>query len=77
MLPKKWNLRYTLRNHFDAVRCMQFHPVEPLLCTAGEDGTVKMWNLARATPDDARSTISDLDPVYTFRGHRYVRVYYA
>lgn len=26
-LPKKWNLKYTLRNHFDAVRQMQFHPV--------------------------------------------------
>jgi striatin 1/3/4 len=49
---------------------MQFHPVEPLLCTAGEDGTMKLWNLSRAQPDDAKSTISDLDPVYTFRAHR-------
>jgi striatin 1/3/4 len=51
---------------------MQFHPVDPLLCTASEDGTMKLWNLAKAQPEDAKSTINDLDPVYTFRGHRCV-----
>ncbi|PIO72489.1 WD domain, G-beta repeat protein [Teladorsagia circumcincta] len=41
----KWNVKMTLRSHLDAIRAMQFHPVEPVLITAGEDGTAKLWNL--------------------------------
>jgi WD40 repeat protein len=41
----RWNIRFTLRSHYDAVRAMQFHPVEPVLITASEDGTAKLWNL--------------------------------
>lgn len=40
-----WTIRYTLRSHYDAVRAMQFHPVEPFLITASEDGTAKLWDL--------------------------------
>uniref|UniRef100_A0A915K454 Striatin n=1 Tax=Romanomermis culicivorax TaxID=13658 RepID=A0A915K454_ROMCU len=42
---KTWSARYTLRSHFDTVRCIAFHPVEPILLTASEDATLKMWNL--------------------------------
>ena len=41
----KWSLKMTLRSHLDSIRAMQFHPVEPVLFTASEDGTAKMWNL--------------------------------
>lgn len=67
---------------------MQFHPVEPVLITAGEDGTAKLWHLNGAavssrnsssstSPDSKVATspphsaiLSDLEPAYTFRGHK-------
>jgi len=39
--------KYTLRSHFDSVRALAFHPVEPVLITASEDHTLKMWNLQK------------------------------
>lgn len=52
----RWGIRYSLRSHYDAVRAMQFHPVEPLLITASEDGTAKLWNLnAKVTADNAKA----------------------
>ncbi len=77
VLPKRWNLKYTLRSHWDAVRSMQFHPVEPVLVTVGEDGTAKLWNLAAKSsdtksPQSSSSIVTELEPIYTFRGHRFV-----
>jgi striatin 1/3/4 len=75
----RWNLRYTLRSHYDSVRGMHFHPVEPLLITAGEDGTAKMWNLNAKVPTEGAKNaqvvpsavgIVDVEPIYTFRGHK-------
>lgn len=39
--------KYSLRSHFDSVRALAFHPVEPVLVTASEDHTLKMWNLQK------------------------------
>ncbi|GMR58325.1 hypothetical protein PMAYCL1PPCAC_28520 [Pristionchus mayeri] len=73
----QWATRAVLRSHLDCVRVMQFHPVEPVLFTAGEDGTTKLWNL-EAKPLNAKdaekaaknaSNPSELEPIYTFRGH--------
>ena len=47
-LKKTWNPKFTLRSHYDAVRGIAFHPTEPALLTASEDGTVKLWNLQKA-----------------------------
>lgn len=44
---KTWMAKYTLRSHFDSVRALAFHPVEPVLITASEDHTLKMWNLQK------------------------------
>ncbi len=44
---KTWNAKYTLRSHFDGVRSLAFHPVEPVLITASEDHTLKLWNLQK------------------------------
>ncbi|KAL6744223.1 hypothetical protein Aduo_017181 [Ancylostoma duodenale] len=62
----KWNVKMTLRSHLDSIRAMQFHPVEPVLITAGEDGTAKLWNLDGGKE---KSGTSEIEPVYTFRGH--------
>uniref|UniRef100_A0A0N5AW51 WD_REPEATS_REGION domain-containing protein n=1 Tax=Syphacia muris TaxID=451379 RepID=A0A0N5AW51_9BILA len=73
----RWNLKFTLRSHFDSLRAMQFHPVEPVLITASEDGTAKLWNLGTARADAVRGSqvptlstpVTELEPTYTFRGH--------
>jgi len=65
---KTWSAKYTLRSHFDGVRSLGFHPSEPVLITASEDQTLKMWNLQK-TVTTKKSTNLDVEPVYTFRGH--------
>lgn len=68
-LKKTWNPKFTLRSHYDAVRGIAFHPTEPALLTASEDGTVKLWNLQKAVTAK-KSAAMDVEPVYAFRGHR-------
>ncbi|VDN56023.1 unnamed protein product [Dracunculus medinensis] len=75
----RWNLKFILRSHFDSIRAMQFHPVEPVLITSSEDGTAKLWNLGNtgqksdatkgAQAPSQATTITELEPIYTFRGH--------
>ncbi|KAG7462845.1 hypothetical protein MATL_G00189100 [Megalops atlanticus] len=69
-LRKTWNPKFTLRSHFDGIRGLAFHPVEPVLVTASEDHTLKMWNLQKTAPAKNRSASLDVEPVYTFRAHR-------
>uniref|UniRef100_A0A8C4ZX08 Striatin n=1 Tax=Gadus morhua TaxID=8049 RepID=A0A8C4ZX08_GADMO len=68
-LRKTWNPKFTLRSHFDAIRGLAFHPIEPVLVTASEDHTLKMWNLQKTAPAK-KSTSLDVEPIYTFRAHR-------
>ncbi|XP_034040834.1 striatin-like isoform X2 [Thalassophryne amazonica] len=68
-MRKTWNPKYTLRSHFDGIRALAFHPVEPVLITASEDHTLKMWNLQKTAPAK-KSTSLDVEPIYTFRAHR-------
>lgn len=49
---------------------MQFHPVEPVLFTASEDGLIKLWNLDQKKDEKHNSGGTELEPVYTFRGHK-------
>ncbi|KAK3929953.1 Striatin-3 [Frankliniella fusca] len=67
-LRKTWHAKYTLRSHFDSVRALAFHPVEPVLITASEDNTLKLWNLSKTVPSK-KSTSLDVEPLYTFRWH--------
>uniref|UniRef100_A0A1I7T4J7 WD_REPEATS_REGION domain-containing protein n=1 Tax=Caenorhabditis tropicalis TaxID=1561998 RepID=A0A1I7T4J7_9PELO len=68
--PVKWNIKVTLRSHLDSIYAMQFHPVEPVLFTASEDGLIKLWNLEQKKEDKHNSGGgTELEPVYTFRGH--------
>uniref|UniRef100_A0AAQ5XSL2 Striatin n=1 Tax=Amphiprion ocellaris TaxID=80972 RepID=A0AAQ5XSL2_AMPOC len=68
-MRKTWNPKFTLRSHFDGIRALAFHPVEPVLVTASEDHTLKMWNLQKTAPAK-KSTSLDVEPIYTFRAHR-------
>ncbi|XP_054460654.1 striatin-like [Anoplopoma fimbria] len=67
-LRKTWNPKFTLRSHFDSVRSLAFHPVEPVLVTASEDHTLKLWNLQKTSPAK-KCTALDVEPIYTFRAH--------
>lgn len=49
-LRKTWNPKFSLRSHLDSVRSLTFHPVEPVLVTASEDHTLKLWNLQKTAP---------------------------
>lgn len=51
------------------MRALGFHPVDPVLVTASEDQTLKLWNLQKTIPAK-KSTSLDVEPVYTFRAHR-------
>ncbi|CAD5234068.1 unnamed protein product [Bursaphelenchus xylophilus] len=71
----QWRIAFTLRSHLDSVRAMKFHPFEPILVTASEDGTAKMWNLGDKDtkgqqPQTTLMGVVDLEPRYTFRGHK-------
>ncbi|GAM18519.1 hypothetical protein SAMD00019534_016940 [Acytostelium subglobosum LB1] len=69
--PRQWRFKHTLKSHFDGVRSLQFHPTEPLLVSASEDNTLKIWNLNHlsvATTKKAGS-MPDVEPLHTFRGH--------
>ncbi|XP_029040474.1 connector of kinase to AP-1 isoform X1 [Osmia lignaria lignaria] len=68
-LRKTWNAKYTLRSHFDAVRALVFHPTEPVLITASDDHTLKLWNLHKTLPAKKSASL-DVEPLYTFRSHR-------
>ncbi|XP_058796884.1 striatin isoform X2 [Phymastichus coffea] len=65
---KSWNAKYTLRSHFDAVRALVFHPTDPVLITASDDHTLKLWNLHKTVPAKKSASL-DVEPLYTFRSH--------
>ncbi|NXJ75100.1 STRN protein, partial [Trogon melanurus] len=67
-LRKTWNPKFTLRSHFDGIRGLAFHPLEPVLITASEDHTLKMWNLQKTAPAKKSASL-DVEPIYTFRAH--------
>ncbi|XP_018647932.1 LOW QUALITY PROTEIN: putative striatin [Schistosoma mansoni] len=66
--PATWTAKYTLRSHFDAIRDICFHPSESVLVTCSEDHTLKLWNLNK-TVQTKKSSMFDVEPIYTFRGH--------
>ena len=67
---KTWNIKYTLRSHFDSVRCVAFHPTDQVVVTGSEDHTLKLWNLAKCAPQSSKKNATpEFEPVYTFRAH--------
>ncbi|KAI8875402.1 WD40 repeat-like protein [Backusella circina FSU 941] len=71
--PKIWKPRVTIKGHLDSVRSVCFHPDEMIAASGSDDGTVKIWNLQRATGKDGnaakKGALEEADPSITFRGH--------
>ncbi|KAI7901369.1 WD40-repeat-containing domain protein [Cokeromyces recurvatus] len=71
--PKIWKPRITIKGHLDSVRAVCFHPKEMIAASGSDDGTVKIWNLQRATGKDGiapkKGALEEADPCITFRGH--------
>ena len=40
-----WQLKCSMRAHFDSVRQLTFSPDRPLLFTASDDCTLRMWDV--------------------------------
>ncbi|KAJ6222160.1 hypothetical protein RDWZM_000705 [Blomia tropicalis] len=72
---KTWSQKYILKSHYDCIRALRFHASEPLLITASEDETLKLWNLNKTQPTKSKQQVNpvnatlDLEPIYTYRGH--------
>ena len=76
------DVRFVLRSHYDAIRYLVFHPTEPVVISASDDSTIKLWSLDRQNhasslvqPAVGRNgqfmsptVVSDLEPKQTFRG---------
>jgi len=62
-----WQLKCSMRAHFDSVRQLCFSPDKPLLFTASEDCTLRMWDVE--TLNQYKKGGPDVEPCYTFRGH--------
>lgn len=39
------------RSHYDCIRSLRFHATEPLLITASDDETLKLWNINKSQPN--------------------------
>lgn len=61
--------KFSLRGHFDSVRCLAFHPSESALVTGSEDQTIKLWNLDKSSMSNKKNSNADIESVYTFRKH--------
>jgi striatin 1/3/4 len=68
---KRWNPKFTLRSHFDGIRCIRFDQEEPIVATGSEDGTVKLWNLRYLGKTGSKKSVGtgDIEPYFTLRGH--------
>jgi striatin 1/3/4 len=66
--------KYSLKGHFDSIRCVTFHPIDSLVLSGSEDQTIKLWNLDKFALINTQSSKknaqnSDYEPIYTYRGH--------
>jgi striatin 1/3/4 len=66
-----FKVRFALRGHLDVIRAVVFTgggtPTEPEVCTAGDDGVIKRWNI----PGTYHGSQTDIDVQshFTHRGH--------
>uniref|UniRef100_A0A8C1LN92 Striatin, calmodulin binding protein n=1 Tax=Cyprinus carpio TaxID=7962 RepID=A0A8C1LN92_CYPCA len=69
-LRKTWNPKFTLRNHFDSIRGLAFHPIEPVLITSLHSLCVARVGQCNGCCCCFRCAALDVEPIYTFRAHR-------
>ncbi|CED82186.1 Cell-cycle nuclear protein, contains WD-40 repeats [Phaffia rhodozyma] len=64
-----WKARNLLRGHVDCVRAVAFHETEPLVASASEDCTIKLWRVDLSEIVSEKSSSSEIEPLTTYRGH--------
>lgn len=65
-----WRSNLCLHSHFDAVRCLAWHPINAYIVTGSDDHTLRLWNLTgwlKAKPEIVVRT--DVTPMCIYRGH--------
>ncbi|KAK3813520.1 MAG: WD40-repeat-containing domain protein [Linnemannia elongata] len=62
-------LNKMVKEHFDTVRSIAFHPTHKSLLSGSEDGTMKYWNLEASLKESKRTLNGDVEPIHTYRGH--------
>lgn len=65
---KQWTAKYRLQSHFDCVRALKFVDHEPLLVTASEDETIKLWHLSRLSSNSGKSNKPNVPPSMNVMG---------
>lgn len=55
-----------LKSHFDVVRKLSYMPKQNYLVSIAEDCLINVWQTNKLT---FNNTVSDLEPLYSFRGH--------
>jgi WD40 repeat protein len=58
-----------LHSHFDAVRCLAWHPTNAYLVTGSDDHTLKLWNVSSWLRGSPLTPRGDLTPIVIYRGH--------
>lgn len=59
----------TLYDHTDEVSFLEFHPQEQILASGSRDGTVKLFNITKASVKKAHKTFTDCVPVRCLSFH--------
>eukprot|EP00045_Choanoeca_perplexa_P006713 m.57885 g.57885 ORF g.57885 m.57885 type:complete len:687 (-) comp13752_c0_seq1:52-2112(-) len=61
-----WRQCFVLKSHLMTINAVACHPTDPVMVTAANDGTAKVWWL----PPVKKSTNYKVEPVTTLRGHQ-------
>lgn len=60
-----YNIKWTLTQHLDCVRCVTFHPTLPYIATGSDDGSIRITNLDPPKKPKSRNPVQ----LMSLRGH--------
>jgi len=67
---KEWNELSEFTAHMDSIRCVSFHPTQPIVLTGSEDGSAALSGvLSRSLPSNASTSAANTNVLHTFRSH--------